>query len=217
MRHYTDDVTHEVYMPCHDVFLDGLLHIPTSATGLVIFVHGSGSSRFSKRNQHVASILNQAGLATLLFDLFTPEEDAIDTETRSLRFNIDFLAVRLTAITNWCEQNLRAFNIGYFGASTGAAAAIVAASKINSIKAVVSRGGRPDLARHSLNIITTPTLLIVGGDDMEVIILNQDAKKQMHGVTDLVIIPGATHLFEEHGALDQVAMLAQHWFLQYLK
>ncbi len=125
--------------------------------------------------------------------------------------------MRLTAITNWCEQNLRAFNLGYFGASTGAAAAIVAASKINSIKAVVSRGGRPDLARHALTVITAPTLLIVGGEDKEVIMMNQEAQMQMHGVTDLVIIPGATHLFEEYGALDQVAQLAQHWFLHYLK
>jgi putative phosphoribosyl transferase len=217
MKTYSDDVTHEIYMPCHDVYLDGLLHMPAAATGLVIFVHGSGSSRLSTRNQHVANALNKAGLATLLFDLLTAEEEKFDNESRSLRFKIDFLAVRLAAITNWCEHNLRQFHLGYFGASTGAAAAIVAASRHKSIKAIVSRGGRPDLARDELATLATPTLLIIGGEDKEVIIMNQDAKKQMQCVTDLVIIPGATHLFEEYGMLDQIAVLAQNWFKHYLK
>lgn len=219
MSHYTLDTEHPIIIPSDSVHLDGILHIPKDAKSLVIFVHGSGSSRFSVRNQHVAAILNKAKLATLLFDLFTPEEDAIDSQTCELRFDIEFLAKRLIDVTHWCLKQLVTHNltIGYFGASTGGGASIMAAAhEPHTVKAIVSRGGRPDLAGESLAHVETPTLLIVGGDDIAVIEMNKNAMSQMHCKVDLKIIPGATHLFEEPGALDAVAELAKAWFVQYL-
>lgn len=215
---FTIATEHPVVILSGDVHLDGILHIPKDAHGLVLFVHGSGSSRFSVRNQHVASVLNKAKLATLLFDLLTPEEEAIDSRTRELRFDIDFLAMRLLDATAWCEKQLvtHDFLIGYFGASTGGGAALVAAAKNPSVvKAVVSRGGRPDLADDALSHVKAPTLLIVGGNDVPVIKMNQDAMAKMHCHTELEIIPGATHLFEEPGTLDEVARLARSWFVKY--
>lgn len=219
MPHFTSDIEHPVIIPSGNVHLDGILHIPQDAKGLVIFVHGSGSSRFSVRNQYVAALLNKAKLATLLFDLFTPEEDAIDSRTGELRFDIDFLATRLIDTTHWCLKNTSTHDLtmGYFGASTGGGAAIVAAAnQHDAVKAIVSRGGRPDLAGDALPQVQTPTLLIVGGDDFTVIQMNRDAMSKMKCTVDLKIIPGATHLFEEPGTLDAAAQLAKAWFVKYL-
>lgn len=219
MPHFILDTEHPVIIPSGTVQLDGILHIPKDATGLVIFVHGSGSSRFSVRNQYVAALLNEANLGTLLFDLFTPEEDVIDSRTRELRFNIDFLATRLIDVTHWCLKHTSTQNlaIGYFGASTGGGAAIVAAAnQQDKIKAIVSRGGRPDLAGDALLRVQTPTLLIVGGDDFAVIELNRDAMSKIKCTVDLEIVPGATHLFEEPGTLSAAAELAKAWFVKYL-
>jgi putative phosphoribosyl transferase len=219
MLNLTIDSSYSIIIPSGTVQLDGILHIPRDAKGLVIFVHGSGSSRFSVRNQHVAAILNKAKLATLLFDLFTLEEDAIDSRTRELRFNMEFLSARLITVTHWCLEQLVShnFTIGYFGASTGGGAAIMAAAhELDTVKAIVSRGGRPDLAGDSLTHVKTPTLLIVGGDDLAVIEMNKDAMSQMHCTVELEIIPGATHLFEEPGTLDAAAELAKAWFVKYL-
>ncbi len=216
---FTLDIEHPISIPSGTVHLDGLLQIPKNALGLVLFVHGSGSSRFSVRNQHVARILNEAKLATLLFDLFTSEEDAIDARTSELRFNIEFLASRLIDVTKWCKKQpvMQHFSMGYFGASTGGGAALVAAAKEETlVQAIVSRGGRPDLAEESLTLVQAPTLLIVGGDDVSVIKLNKIAMTKMNCVKKIEIIPGATHLFEESGALDKVAHLAKTWFVQYL-
>jgi putative phosphoribosyl transferase len=202
--------------------IEGNLTLPNTtidAKGTVIFAHGSGSSRHSSRNQYVARVLNNAGIATLLIDLLTKEEEKIDDMTREYRFNIRLLARRLLISTDWLSQypKLRNLNIGYFGASTGAAAALVAASeRINAISAVVSRGGRPDLAgQEVLNHIQSPTLLIVGENDKQVIQLNEQALKQLGRLEKkkkMVIVPGATHLFEEAGALEEVARLASGWF-----
>ena len=219
MTHFSRDIDHPVIIPSGNVHLDGLLHIPENAKGLVLFVHGSGSSRFSARNQHVARMLNQTNLATLLFDLFTPEEDAIDSQTAELRFDIEFLASRLIDATEWCTKQLvtHQFLLGYFGASTGGGAALVAAAKEHlKIKAVVSRGGRPDLAKEFLAEVKAPTLLIVGGNDKPVIAMNENALSKMHCTKELKIIPDATHLFEEPGTLDQVAILSREWFMKYL-
>lgn len=219
MIRFTTDTEHPLIIPCDKVKLDGILHIPKDSKGLVLFVHGSGSSRFSIRNQHVARILNNAKLATLLFDLLTPEEDAIDARTAELRFDIEFLASRLLTVTQWCAKQLvtHDFTIGYFGASTGGGAALVAAAKEPSIiKAVVSRGGRPDLAGESLSHVEAPTLLTIGGEDTQVIKLNEDAFSKMHCIKQLEIIPNATHLFEEPGTLDSVAQLSKEWFLKFL-
>jgi len=218
MENFSTEIDHPVIIPSGKVHLDGLLHIPKKAFGLVLFVHGSGSSRFSVRNQHVARILNQANLATLLFDLFTPEEDAIDSRTAALRFDIDFLSSRLIDATNWCMHQFAThnFSLGYFGASTGGGAALVAA-KATSVKAVVSRGGRPDLAGESLPFVKAPTLLIVGGNDVPVIKMNEEAMAKMNCMRKLKIVPGATHLFEEPGTLDQVAKLSRDWFVKYLQ
>jgi len=210
---------HPVIIPNGKVHLDGLLHIPIDARGVVLFAHGSGSSRFSTRNQYVARILNEAKLATLLFDLLTPEEEKIDTQTSEFRFDIEFLASRLVDATDWCAKQLvtHELTIGYFGASTGGGAALVAAAKESkTVKAVVSRGGRPDLAYGSLSLVKAPTLLIVGGNDEPVIEMNQTALSKMHCIKKLEIVRGATHLFEEPGALDEVARLATSWFSQYL-
>lgn len=220
MTHYTHDTEHPIIIPSSSFKLDGILHIPKDATGLVLFVHGSGSSRFSTRNQRVASFLNQARIATLLFDLLTPEEEEIDSHTSELRFNIDLLTSRLLVATDWCVKQLVTHNlkIGYFGASTGAAAALIAAAKQTShIKAVVSRGGRPDLANEYLPLVKAPTLLLVGENDIPVIKLNNDAFSQITCIREIKIIPGATHLFEEPGRLDLVADESKKWFLKYLK
>jgi dienelactone hydrolase len=199
--------------------LEGNLTLPAHTIGLVIFAHGSGSSRFSPRNQYVAQVLNEAGLGTLLFDLLTPEEEAIDVRTAELRFNIDLLAERVVGATDWVRQTpqTRDFRIGYFGASTGAAAALMAAAaRPDVVGAVVSRGGRPDLAWNALPAVQAPTLLIVGGRDAPVIEMNRSALERLTTEKQLVIIPGATHLFEEPGALEEVARLARDWFTDHL-
>jgi putative phosphoribosyl transferase len=199
--------------------LSGNLNIPRDAVALVLFAHGSGSSRHSPRNQFVARTLNDAGLATLLFDLLAPEEEAIDMRTREHRFNIGLLAGRLVHATRWAKQQkqTRDLRMGYFGSSTGGAAALVAAAEIpQDIGAVVSRGGRPDLAGEALPKAQAPTLLIVGGNDDVVIELNEMARDQMKCEVKLEIVPGASHLFEEPGALEKVAQLASDWFVSHL-
>ena len=196
--------------------LFGNLNILENATTLVLFAHGSGSSRHSPRNQFVARTLNNAGLATLLFDLLTQQEEAIDMRTREHRFNIALLAERLVHATKWAKQQeqTRDLRAGYFGSSTGGAAALVAAAELSQeVGAVVSRGGRPDLAGEALPKVQAPTLLIVGGNDDVVIELNEQARDRMRCEVKLEIVPGATHLFEEPGALEQVAKLASDWFL----
>ena len=202
------------------VTLEGNLSLPKGADGVVLFAHGSGSSRHSPRNRYVAALLNQAKLATLLVDLLTSDEEAIDMQTAHLRFDIGLLAERLVAVTDWLTQNpeTRHLRVGYFGASTGAAAALVAAAeRADVLGAVVSRGGRPDLAGPALPRVRAPTLLIVGGNDFQVIELNRAALAQLRCEKQLVIVPGATHLFEERGALDEVARLAREWFERHLK
>lgn len=209
----------EVQIQAGRYTLAGNLNISDNATALVLFVHGSGSSRHSPRNQFVASTLNRAGLGTLLFDLLTPEEEALDIYTREHRFNIGLLAERLVHATKWARQQeqTRGWRIGYFGSSTGGAAALVAAAQLpQEIGAVVSRGGRPDLAGDALPKVHAPTLLIVGGNDDIVIELNEMARDQMRCEVKLKIVPGATHLFEEPGALEKVAKLASEWFVAHL-
>jgi len=206
-------------IPVGPATLDADLALPAGATGIVLFAHGSGSSRFSSRNRHVAQRLNDAGLATVLADLLTPAEEAVDDRTRRLRFDIPLLAQRLVGATDWLAAHPRTGRrpLGLFGASTGAGAALVAAAlRPDAVRAVVSRGGRPDLARDSLAQVRAPTLLIVGGDDVPVIDLNQQALAQLGCTKELVIVPGATHLFEEPGTLDQVADLARDWFVRHL-
>src|SRR6202048_4713175 len=193
--------------------------LPEGARGIVLFPHGSGSSRLSPRNRQVAQLLNHAKLATLLVDLLTPEEEVVDLQTAQLRFDIELLAKRLVGVTDWLTQTpeTRQLRIGYFGASTGAGAALVAAAeRPDRVGAIVSRGGRPDLAGPALSRVRAPTLLIVGGNDVQVIALNRAALAQLRCVKQLVIVPGATHLFEEPGALDQVALLAREWFHRHL-
>ncbi|MEU8251779.1 alpha/beta family hydrolase [Nonomuraea sp. NPDC048916] len=202
-----------------DAVLEADLAVPAEPKGVVLFAHGSGSSRHSPRNRHVAARLQDAGLATVLADLLTVAEDRRDSLTGEFRFDIDLLAGRMTCLTNWAmaDPRLAGLGIGLFGASTGAAAALVAAAhRPDTVRAVVSRGGRPDLAGDSLVRIECPTLLIVGGDDPIVIDLNLQAQRRMPGATRLEIVPGATHLFEEPGTLDQVADLAADWFVTYL-
>jgi dienelactone hydrolase len=209
----------EVQIQAGRTALTGNLHIPKGATALVLFAHGSGSSRRSPRNQFVARILNDAGLATLLFDLLTHEEEAIDMQTRELRFNIHLLAERLVHAAKWAKQQERTrdLRIGYFGSSTGGAAALVAAAENpQNVGAVVSRGGRPDLAGEALPKVQAPTLLIVGGNDDIVIELNEQARDRMRCQVKLEIIPGATHLFEEPGTLENVATLASAWFAKHI-
>src|ERR1700704_2035849 len=201
------------------VTLEGNLTLPEETRGVVLFAHGSGSSRHSPRNRHVARMLNDAELATLLIDLLTSEEEAIDLRTAHLRFDIGLLAERLVAVTDWLAQypGTQHIRIGYFGASTGAAAALVAAAERPRLAgAVVSRGGRPDLAGPALARVQAPTLLIVGGNDVPVIEMNQAALAHLRCEKRLVIIPGATHLFEEPGTLTEVARLACEWFERYL-
>jgi len=209
----------EVQIPAGRAVLAGNLAIPDGAVALVLFAHGSGSSRHSPRNQFVARTLNRAGLGTLLFDLLTPDEEALDIYTREHRFNIGLLAERLVHATKWARQQeeTRDQRIGYFGSSTGGAAALVAAAELpQDVGAVVSRGGRPDLAGDALPKVQAATLLIVGGNDEIVIELNEMARDQMRCEVRVEIIPGATHLFEEAGALEHVAKLASDWFLLHL-
>ncbi len=208
-----------VRIPAGGVTLDGDLAVPANARGLVVFAHGSGSSRHSPRNRYVARQLQRVGLATLLFDLLTQQEEAIDMRTAELRFDIEFLAKRLVQATDWLmgQKQVEQLEFGYFGASTGAAAALVAAAEApRQLGAAVSRGGRPDLAGPALSRVQVPTLLIVGGEDTRVIDLNRQAMGQLRCEKRLEIVPGATHLFEEPGALEQVAQLAREWFEAHL-
>lgn len=209
----------EVRIPAGSTTLDGNLTILEQTKALVLFAHGSGSSRHSPRNQFVARTLNDAGLATLLFDLLTPEEESVDLYTREHRFDIGLLAERLVHATKWAKQQKQTkdFHVGYFGSSTGGGAALVAAAELpEDVGAVVSRGGRPDLAGDALPKVKAPTLLIVGGEDHVVIELNEQARAQMKCECRIDIVPGATHLFEEPGALEQVAKLASGWFLAHI-
>jgi putative phosphoribosyl transferase len=207
-------------IPAAGVTLDADMVVPQPARGLVLFAHGSGSSRHSSRNRYVAGELQAAGLATVLADLLTPEEEQADVRTGALRFDIDLLSGRVTALTDWLveQERLADLGIGLFGASTGAAAALVAAAaRPASVQAVVSRGGRPDLAGGRLRQVRQPTLLIVGGRDRTVLELNREAMEELGGETGLEIVPGASHLFEEPGALDEVARLARDWFVRHLR
>ncbi|WP_239470320.1 dienelactone hydrolase family protein [Archangium violaceum] len=212
-------VEREVEVVAGDVRLGGTLAVPEGARGLVIFAHGSGSSRHSPRNRYVAYSLRMAGLGTLLFDLLTEEEEEEDEVTAALRFDIDFLARRLGEVTDWVlgHPELGRMRVGYFGSSTGAAAALVAAAeRPKTIAAVVSRGGRPDLAGGALERVVAPTLFIVGGADDVVLELNQRAMERLGGPKELEVIAGATHLFEERGALERVAEVAAGWFTRIL-
>lgn len=208
-----------VAIPVGTVTLNGNLSVPRGAQGLVLFAHGSGSSRKSWRNRFVAEALRTKGLGTLLFDLLTTDEEVEDEIDAHLRFDIPLLAERLAAVTTWMSGRELASGIpiGYFGASTGAAAALIAAAELpDAIGAVVSRGGRPDLARASLGLVRAPTLLIVGGDDAAVLEMNREALRSLEAPKQLAIVPGATHLFEEPGALEEVARLAASWFTRHL-
>jgi putative phosphoribosyl transferase len=219
MRHPPAGQSTLVRIRAGQVTLEGDLHIPPDPAGVVLFAHGSGSSRHSSRNRQVAAVLQSAGLATLLIDLLTAEEEAVDRQTAHLRFDIPLLAGRVEAATLWLAQDPQTslLKIGYFGASTGAAAALVAAAELpDRVGAVVSRGGRPDLARNALSRVSAPTLFIVGERDLEVLELNRIAMAQMGTVTRLEIVPAATHLFEEPGALERVAQLARDWLVHYL-
>lgn len=210
----------EVRIQAGKVTLEGTLSVPREATGVVIFAHGSGSSRYSPRNQYVATALREAGLGTLLFDLLTKKEEAEDMFRGHLRFDIRLLADRMVAATDWFLKHTaagRTLQLGYFGASTGAAAALVAATeRPDPVQAVVSRGGRPDLAGRALPQVKAATLFIVGGNDTPVIGINREAFEHLRSEKQLVIVPGATHLFEEPGALEEVARLAAQWFLKHL-
>jgi putative phosphoribosyl transferase len=209
----------DVFIPAGEVSLEGVLDVPAGAHGVVAFAHGSGSSRFSSRNQGVARKLNEAGLATLLFDLLSVDEGRRDAATAEYRFDIPLLAKRLVQAVDWLhrEPATQQLPIGLFGASTGAAAALIAAAeRPEVVAAVVSRGGRPDLAGRALGQVRAPTLLIVGGLDQPVIGLNTQAARQLHCIRELAIVPGATHLFEEPGTLDEVAELAAGWFMRHL-
>jgi dienelactone hydrolase len=208
-----------VHIQAGAVTLEGNLAIPGGARGIVLFAHGSGSSRHSPRNRFVAQALREAGLGTLLLDLLTPEEETIDLRTRRLRFDIDLLAERLVGAADWLARNrdTQSLPIGCFGASTGGGAALVAAAaRPLSVRAVVSRGGRPDLAGRCLARVEAPTLLLVGENDAPVIELNKEAMAQLSCPREMVLIPRATHLFEEPGALEEVARRAGDWFLRYL-
>lgn len=208
-----------VHVSIGQITLDGNLLVPPGATGIVLFAHGSGSSRFSSRNRYVASVLRDGNLGTLLIDLLTPREEQRDNITAELRFDIGMLADRLVGTVEWlhARPDLRDMKIGLFGASTGGGAALVAAAeRPKLIHAVVSRGGRPDLAGPALPRVEAPTLLIVGGDDVPVIAMNRNAYDQMRCERRMEIVPGATHLFEEPGTLEKVADLARDWFQRYL-
>jgi pimeloyl-ACP methyl ester carboxylesterase len=209
--------TAEVEIKSGVVMMEGELTVPRGARGVVLFAHGSGSSRHSPRNQFVAQTIRDAGVGTLLFDLLTKDEESIDRYTRHLRFDISLLAERLIDATTWIESEFNNLRVGYFGSSTGGGAALVAAAqRDDSIGAVVSRGGRPDLAGNALSRVKAPTLLIVGGLDYPVIDMNQLAFEQLNCEKELKIVPGASHLFEEPGTLEQVARLAAEWFQPHL-
>jgi len=208
-----------VAIPLEKETLEGNLAIPHGAKGIVLFAHGSGSGRFSPRNQYVAKVLNEAGIGTLLVDLLTKEEEEIDAETGEFRFDISLLSRRLEVATEWVKKNTatKTLLIGYFGASTGAAAALIAATRFpEDVKTVVSRGGRPDLAMQHLKNVKVPTLLIVGGKDTVVLELNKKAMEQIPAEKKLKIVLGATHLFEEPGKLEEVAKLSAEWFSTHL-
>jgi pimeloyl-ACP methyl ester carboxylesterase len=212
-------ITREIIIQAGQATLDGTLTLPEGARGIILFAHGSGSSRHSPRNRYVASVLQARRMGTLLFDLLTHREELLDERTAELRFDIAFLAERLRDATQFIlrDPNIRRLYVGYFGASTGAAAALVAAAELpDTISAVVSRGGRPDLAGTALDSVEAPTLLIVGGNDDVVIELNRQALQKLAAPQKkLVIVPGATHLFEELGTLEEVARLAGEWFARY--
>ncbi len=213
-------VHESVRVQTEHVSLDGDLRVPERATGLVMFAHGSGSSRFSRRNRSVAAVLEDNGFATLLLDLLTPEEEAVDERTRQYRFDIERLGNRVIGTCDWVQarSGLNHLPLGLFGASTGAAAALIgAAARPELVRAVVSRGGRPDLAEEGLPRVHSPALLIVGGRDEPVIEMNRAAMRWMLAPVELKIIPGATHLFEEPGALEEVSRLAADWYRRYLK
>jgi pimeloyl-ACP methyl ester carboxylesterase len=208
-------MTRPVEIDLTDVVLHGDLTLPAGASGLVIFAHGSGSSRHSPRNRFVAGVINRAGLGTLLMDLLTEEEERVDEITRELRFDIGLLGRRVARVVQWAgeREELTELPVGLFGSSTGAAAALVAAAALpGNVRVVVSRGGRPDLAGRALPKVECATLLVVGGLDEEVIGLNEEARARMRCPVELVIVPGATHLFEEPGTLEEVARLAAGWF-----
>jgi len=212
------DGERDVRIPIDGAFMAGTLDVPAHPLGLVVFAHGSGSSRSSPRNRFVARMLGDAALGTLLLDLLTAREESLDRVDARFRFNIALLADRLAVATRWArvQPELTSLPLGYFGASTGAAAALVAAAESPAgIAAIVSRGGRPDLAGAHLRAVRAPTLLIVGGDDPEVITLNRRAMRELSVERELVIVPGATHLFEEPGALEEVARLAGDWFVRH--
>jgi putative phosphoribosyl transferase len=213
-----DGEERQVWVSAGPVRLEGNLSLPAGAGGIVLFAHGSGSSRHSPRNRYVAQVLHEGRLATLLFALLTPEEERVDLRTRHLRFDIGLLAERLVYATDWLadQPDTRNLKVGYFGSSTGGGAALVAAERPEAVGAVVSRGGRPDLAGAALSRVVAPTLLIVGGKDLPVIDLNREALGQIPAEKQLEIIPGATHLFEEPGALEEVARLARQWFERHL-
>jgi putative phosphoribosyl transferase len=216
----TRTISGEVSIPAGGIFLDGDLDVPAAARGVVVFAHGSGSSRHSPRNQFVAQRLREAGLGTLLMDLLTLREEEEDARTARLRFDMGLLAGRLIAATDWLGQDrrLQQLPVGYFGASSGAGAALVAAAeRPQTVKAVVSRGGRPDLAGEALRRVQAPTLLIVGGLDTPVIDVNRQAFEELQCEKRLEIVPGASHLFEEPGALEAVARLAAAWFARHLE
>ena len=209
----------QVEIPSRGAVINGDLEVPEGAKAIVVFAHGSGSSRFSPRNTYVAGLMNKKGMATLLIDLLTADEESVDEYTGQYRFDIGLLAERLVDSTSWIKKNpaTQKLGIGYFGASTGAAAALIAAAKLpNETKAVVSRGGRPDLAGEYLTKVKAPTLLIVGGNDTQVIELNKQAYALIKAEKKLEIVPGATHLFEEPGKLQEAAELAIDWFSKYL-
>lgn len=214
-QNFNNTLEEIIHIPVNKAILEGGLFLPKEAIGIVLFAHGSGSSRFSPRNQSVARFLNQNKLGTLLIDLLTTEEEKIDEQTREFRFNISLLAERLSGVTKWLLEDSRTskLHIGYFGSSTGAAAALIAAAQNSSVvSAVVSRGGRADLAGASLPRVQAPTLLIIGGNDVVVIQLNHEAYNLLNCEKKLEIVPGATHLFEEQGTLEEVARLAASWF-----
>jgi putative phosphoribosyl transferase len=211
--------TEAVRIELGPIAVDGDLHVPRHAAGLVVFAHGSGSSRFSRRNRAVAKVLEHAGFGTLLLDLLTPDEEAVDERTAAHRFDIPLLGERVIGAIDWVHSrsDLRDLPAALFGASTGAAAALVAAAaRPAATRAVISRGGRPDLAESALPQVAAPTLLIVGGEDRPVIEMNRDAMQRMRGPVQLEIVPGATHLFEEPGALEQVARLSADWCRRHL-
>ena len=210
----------EVSVPVGKSTIEGNLTIPSGADSIVLFAHGSGSGRFSTRNQYVARVLNESGIGTFLVDLLTKEEEEADTETGEYRFNINLLAERLVATTEWLKKNpaTKSLAVGYFGSSTGAAAALIAATRFpKDVKTIVSRGGRPDLAIQQLHKVHVPTLFIVGSRDTEVLELNKEAMAQVPAEKRLEVISGATHLFEEPGKLEEVAKMSAKWFSAHLR